>query len=77
MAQMHQHKIVASVQISLILSILNLGLAALVVLWEIYEARDGVTVMVAAAKDATTMPKEWRKLEVPSGRLMSPPLGSS
>src|SRR5712672_2764588 len=55
---MHQHKIVA--HISLILSILNLILAAPIVVRGIHEAYGDE--MVAAANVAA-MPKKWRELE--------------
>ena len=68
---MHQYRVVA--RISLILSILNLDLAAPVVVWEIHEARGNEMVIV---EDVAAMPKKWRELEAASDRstsLRSPP----
>ena len=65
--QMHRHRMVA--QISLILSILNLVLAAPVVVRKIHEARGDETVI---AEDLAAMPKKWRELEAASYRSTSP-----
>jgi hypothetical protein len=51
---MHRYRIVA--QISLILSILNLVLAAPIVVQEIHEARGDEMVV---AEDVPAMPKKW------------------
>ncbi|KAI0271856.1 hypothetical protein BGY98DRAFT_1189533 [Russula aff. rugulosa BPL654] len=57
---MHRYRMAA--QISLILSILNLVLAATIVVQEVHEARRDELVVV---EDVAAMPKkpEWRKLE--------------
>ena len=65
--QMHRHRIVA--QISLILSILNLVLAAPVVVQKIHEARGDEMVI---AEGVAAMPKKWRELKVASYRSTSP-----
>ena len=62
---MHLYRVVA--RISLILSILNLDLAAPVV-WEIHEARGDEMVIV---EDVAAMPKKWRELEAASDRPTS------
>jgi hypothetical protein len=64
---MHRHRIIA--QISLILSILNLVLAAPIVVQEIHEARGDEMVV---AEDVAAMPKKWRELEAASDRSTSP-----
>ena len=65
---MHQYKIVA--QISLILSIPNLVLAAPMVVQEVHEACGGEA---AVAEDVVAMPKKSDELEVESDKLASPP----
>ena len=65
--QMHRHRIVA--QISLVLSILNLVLAAPIVVREVHEARRDEAVVV---EDLALMPKRWHKLEAVPGRSISP-----
>src|SRR3984885_14288896 len=60
---MHQHRIVA--QISLALSILNLVLAAPIV---VRETRGDVVVV---AEDVAAMPKKWRALEAASDESVS------
>ncbi|KAN0113873.1 hypothetical protein V8E52_007345 [Russula decolorans] len=64
---MHQYKIVA--QISLILSILNLDLAAPVVVRQIHEARGD---MMVVEEDVAAMPKKWHELEAALDRSPSP-----
>jgi hypothetical protein len=65
---MHPYKIVA--QISLILSILNLILAAPIVVQEIHYSRGDETVV---AEDVPALPKKSDELEAASDRPTSPP----
>ncbi len=64
---MHKYRIVA--QISLVLSILNLVLAAPIVVREIPEPHGDV---MAVTEDVGAVPKKWRELEVSSDRSRSP-----
>ena len=64
---MHRYRIVA--QISLVLSILNLVLAAPVVVQKIHETRGDEMVVV---DKVAAMPKKWRELEAASYRSTSP-----
>ncbi|KAF8493260.1 hypothetical protein F5888DRAFT_1725438 [Russula emetica] len=64
---MHRYRILA--QISHILSILNLVLAAPIVVQGIHEARADEMVV---AEDVVAMPKKWRELEAASDRSVSP-----
>ena len=67
---MHRYRIVA--QISLIFSILNLALAAPVVVQEIHVARDDDSETVPA-EGVTVMPKDSGEWEAASDRPTSPP----
>jgi hypothetical protein len=64
---MHRYRIIA--QISLMLSVLNLVLAAPVVVREIHGTHGNEMVV---AEDVAAMPKRWHELDVASDRSTSP-----
>jgi len=65
---MHRNRILA--QISLIIFLLNIVLAAPIVVQEIHEARNDELVV---AEDATVMSQKWRKLEAASSDRLTAP----